>query len=221
MENSLLWSHKALIYGETLAQSLCMCFWLIDSLCCRGLQRMSTIWSRSALHNNKEWLWDLCEQFCWFWESVWAEHVQTLLPRRLFCLCASYKWQHRIAAAILAKREGGGGQRRGWSTFCGGAGNTASYDRRGVNSKEGNFTVRAEKTQNNDDELETFDFSCMGLGLQHRKWEDVCFCAAEISLLSMFVCEFVCVRGSCSFFCSIGIPPDSSPHGDGALPSPL
>lgn len=93
-----------------------MYFWLIDSLCCRGLQRMSTIWSCSALHNNKDWLWDLCEQFCRRWESVWAGHIQTMLPRRLFCLSASYKWQHGIAATILVKR------RRRWRRVGGEAG---------------------------------------------------------------------------------------------------
>lgn len=74
--------------------------------------------------------------------------------------------------------------------------------------------LRAEKTQNKYDKPETFDFSCIVLGLQRSKCEALRFHAAEISLVSLFL-------WAVDFFCSIGIPPDSSPHEDGILPSLL
>ena len=60
-------------------------------------------------------------------------------------------------------------RREGWSTLYWGAGNIASYNTLWGELKECNFTVRVGKIQNKYDEPQTTDYSCMVLGLQHRK----------------------------------------------------
>lgn len=133
---------KALICGETLAQSLCTFTSLIH--CAAGVYR--ECWLFGAARHSTIIGTDyeiLCEYFCWFWECIWAGHIQTVLPRRLFCLGTKNKWQYSMAAPILVKRWGGGWG-KGWSAFYGGAAIIASYDRHGVNSKRA-ITLRGEK----------------------------------------------------------------------------
>lgn len=133
---------KALICGETLAQSLCTFTSLIH--CAAGVYR--ECWLFGAAQHSTIIGTDyeiLCEYFCWFWECIWAGHIQTVLPRRLFCLGTKNKWQYSMAAPILVKRWGGGWG-KGWSAFYGGAVIIASYDRHGVNSMRA-ITLRGEK----------------------------------------------------------------------------
>lgn len=198
---------KALICGETLAQSLCTFTSLIH--CAAGVYR--ECWLFGAAQHSTIIGTDyeiLCEYFCWFWECIWAGHIQTVLPRRLFCLGTKNKWQYSMAAPILVKRWGGGWG-KGWSAFYGGAVIMILWQTWGE-LKEGHYTARGETCHISMMSLKRvcgffFLFSCTILGLQHRNVKQ----CASVQHKYLSSLSSLC----CSFPCSIGIPPDSSPAG--------
>lgn len=156
-----------------------MYFWLIDPLCCRGLQRMWTIWSCLVLHNNRD-----CEIFVH--TSVGSGSLFELgtfkqrYPEAFFVLEQAKwkKWQNSIAAAILIKRVGGPGWRRLDNLSWMGAENMTDVG----------WTQSWSFEKSKYDEPETLDFSCIVLGLQHSKCESLRFHAAEIPPLpSLFL----------------------------------
>lgn len=104
----------------------------------------------------------------------------------------------------------------GWSTFYGGDRNIASYDRCRVNSERVISQRGQRKHKISMMNLKLSISLAWFLGLQHRKREALLLlCSRNIPALPLSRSL------SCSFFCSIGIPPDSSPHEDGVLPSLL
>ena len=209
-ENVLIRSHKCLICGETLAQSLCTFGSLIH--CAAGVCRECRLFG-AAEHSTI-----MCEACVT--TSVGSGSLFELVPFKRCYPEGFFLSQNKLQMTAesgccnfsKARRRRTGGSR---STFSGGAGNIASHDRRRVNSGR---VVSQQGQSKQKISMMNFRFRFFLHSFRtaaHKKCKCFWLCAAEMSLLALSFS--LCLR-TCFFY---SIPPYSSPHEDGVLPSPL